>query len=235
MNGKSTGFEYSLGCNGGRFFFALFSLSRFSINIGLIERPIVVGFFIALLTGEVFPVMYIAAFFELLWIDIIPAGTFIPPNAIFCVVATVILVEIFALEPASQIFPVMVATIPLAFLSSWLEGTQRTAQNRNYNIILQQSRKTGDNYRPGAMIKASVLHLLLIYLVLGTTGIYTLVLLLNIIHVYLPVNNDLSWSHLLLTASLSALAALRIKKAYISLILGITAISAGFLLFSNWP
>lgn len=84
------------------------------------------------------------------------------------------------------------------------------------------------------MIKTSALHLLLIYLGLGISGIYALVVLLNVIHVYLPVNNDLSWSHLLLTASLSALAALRIKKAYISLVLGMIAVSAGFLLFSNW-
>ncbi|MFO7728517.1 MAG: PTS sugar transporter subunit IIC [Desulfonatronovibrio sp.] len=234
MNGKFSGYEYPLGCNGGRFFFALFSLSRFTINISLIERPIVIGFFISLLTGDVFPVMYIAVFFELLWIDIIPAGTFIPPNAIFCVVATIILVEIFTLESPSQIFPVMIATVPLAFLSSWLEGAQRAAQNRNYNMILQQSRKNADSFRPGAMIKTSALHLLLIYLVLGISGIYALVLLLNMIHIYLPVNNDLSWSHLLLTASLSALAALRIKKAYISLILGMIAVSAGFLLFSSW-
>lgn len=235
MNGKPSGYKYSLGCHGGRFFFAFFSLTRFTVNISLIERPIVVGFFISILTGEVFPVMYIAVFFELLWIDIIPAGTFIPPNAIFCVVATIIIVEIFTLESASQIFPVMAATIPMAFLSSWIEGAQRTAQNKNYNMILQQGRKTAESYQPGAMIRTSALHLLLIYLALGIAGIYALVLLLNMIHVYLPVNTHLTWSHLLLTASLSALAALRIKKAYFSLILGMVGISAYFLLFSNWP
>lgn len=210
----------------GRFFFALFSLTRFSINISLIERPIVIGFFISILTGEVFPVMYIAVFFELLWIDFIPAGTFIPPNAIFCVLATAVIVEIFSLEFASQIFPVMMATIPIAFLCSWLEGMQRTAQNKNYNVILQQSRKNPAQYKAGDIIMTSVIQLLLIYLVVGVAGIYGLALLLEKTYAYLPVRDYLPWPHLLMIASVSALAALRIKKAYASLVLGIATISA---------
>ncbi|MFW6005353.1 MAG: hypothetical protein ACOCPN_02640, partial [Desulfonatronovibrionaceae bacterium] len=63
----------------GRFFFALLSLARFSVQTGILDRPLVAGFLIYLVTGEMFPAMYVAVFFELLWIDIIPAGTFIPP------------------------------------------------------------------------------------------------------------------------------------------------------------
>jgi mannose PTS system EIIC component len=211
-----------------RFFFALFSLTRFSVNISLLERPIVIGFLISILTGQVFPVMYIAIFFELLWIDLIPAGTFIPPNAIFCVVATITVVEIFGLEMASQIFPVMVATIPVAFLCAWLEGVQRNAQNKNYNLILQQSRKNAVQYKPGAIIKTSIFQLLLIYLLVGIPGIYGLFLLTNTIYPYLPAEEHLSWPHLLMIASLSALAALRIRKAYVSLLLGILMISGYF-------
>ncbi len=214
----------------GRFFFALFSLTRFSVNISVIERPIVIGFFISILTGEVFPVMYIAVFFELLWIDIIPAGTFIPPNAIFCVWATMVIVEIFSLEFASQIFPVMIATIPIAFLSSWLEEVQRTAQNKNYNIILQQSRKNPVHYKPGSIIKTSIFQLLLIYLVVGVAGIYGLFLLFDNTYPYLPAEDFLAWPYLIMIASVSAIAALRIKKAYVSLIVGIAIISVYFLL-----
>lgn len=172
--------------------------------------------------------MYIAAFFELLWIDMIPAGTFIPPNAIFCVVATMVVVEIFRLEQASQIFPVMVASIPFAFLCSRLEGLQRTAQNRNYNLILQQSRKDAGHFKPGAMILGSLIQLLLIYLALGLGGIYCLVLMVSTVHLHLPVHDALSWTWLLIIASISALAALRIKKAYFSLIIGLIAVSGYF-------
>ncbi len=169
--------------------------------------------------------MYIAAFFELLWIDLIPAGTFIPPNAIFCVLATMTIVEIFSLELPSQIFPVMLATIPVAFLCSWLEGIQRDTQNSNYNLILQQSRKTAENYKPGIMIAGSVLQILLIYLALGLSGIYGLYLITEKIQLYLPATDDLSWGHLLMAASISALAALRIKKAYFSLVFALVLIS----------
>lgn len=213
-----------------RFFFALFSLARFSVNISVLERPMVVGFFISILTGQVFPVMYIAFFFELLWIDLIPAGTFIPPNAIFCVLATITVTHLFNLEYASQIFPVMLATIPIAFLASWLEGVQRTAQNRSYNTILQQSRKNALDFQPGLMAGYSILQLLLIYLTVGVGGIYGLFLLMDMLHSYLPAGDYPSWNHLLMIASISALAALRIRKAHVSLILGIMMISVYFAL-----
>ncbi len=172
--------------------------------------------------------MYIAFFFELLWIDLIPAGTFIPPNAIFCVVATITVVAILNLEYPSQIFPVMIATIPVAFLFSWLEGIQRNAQNRNYNIILQQSRNRSADYRPGLMVSSSIIQLLLIYLTAGILSTYGLLTITRMAYSYLPAQVYPSWAHLLLIASVSALAALRIKKAYLSLTIGILMISAYF-------
>ena len=178
--------------------------------------------------------MYIAVFFELLWIDIIPTGTFIPPNAIFCVLATITLVEIFRLEYASQIFPVMAATIPIAFLCSRLEGAQRNAQNKNYNIILQRSRKNTVDYKPQAMIMKSILQMILIYLAAGIAGIYSLFMLLDLIYLYLPTNNFFSWYLLLILSSVSALAALRIKKAYFSLILGMLLVSGFFFWEMIW-
>jgi mannose PTS system EIIC component len=211
-----------------RFFFALFSLTRFSINISLLERPIVIGFLISILTGQVFPVMYIATFFELLWIDLIPAGTFIPPNAIFCVVATATLVQISGLETASQVFPLMMAAIPVAFVCAWLEGLQRNAQNRNYNLILQQSRRNPAQYWPGLIVRNSILQLLLIYLLVGISGIYGLFVLMNAAGPYLPSLEHFSWHILLMIASLSALAALRARRAYISLLLGLLMVSGYF-------
>ncbi len=177
-------------------------------------------------TDDIFTAMYIAVFFELLWIDIIPAGTFIPPNAIFCVVATICLMEIFGLAHTSQILPLMIMTIPIAFLSSWLEGVQRTGQNKNYNVILQQTRKTPAKYRPDLMIRTSVIQSFLIYLITGLLGIYLLLGIFSFIHIYLPLENIIQWPHLILIASISALAALRIKKAYISLMVGMVLIAA---------
>lgn len=184
------------------------------------------GFFLSLFTGDIFPVMYVAVFFELLWVDIIPAGTFIPPNAIFCVVATICLMEIFGLTHTSQILATMIMTIPIAFLSSWLEGIERTGQNKNYNVILQQTRKAPARYRPDLMIRTSVLRSFFIYLITGLLGIYLLMGIFSRIHIYIPLENVIQWPHLLLIASVSALAALRIKKAYISLILGMVLIAA---------
>jgi len=106
---------------------------------------------------------------------------------------------------------------------------QRTAQNKNYNVILQQSRKNPGQYRVGAIVITSILQLLLIYLAVGLAGIYGLVLLMEPVHSFLPAGDHLPWPHLILIASISAVAALRIKKAYVSMIVGIGVISAYFL------
>ncbi|MFW5730348.1 MAG: PTS sugar transporter subunit IIC [Desulfonatronovibrionaceae bacterium] len=209
----------------GRFFFALLSLARFSVQTGILDRPLVAGFLIYLVTGEMFPAMYVAVFFELLWIDIIPAGTFIPPNAVFCVVATMCLVEIFGLHSPAHIFPAMVLAVPAAFVCSWLEGVQRTSQNKNYNIILQQSRKNHLRYHPEVMIRTSLSRLFLIYAAVGVMGIYILTLVFGLALDHLEFKNFLPWEVLLLVASVSALAGLRIKKAYVSLVLGMVCIA----------
>ncbi|WP_045210721.1 PTS sugar transporter subunit IIC [Desulfonatronovibrio magnus] len=217
-----------MGHHGWQFFFALLSLTRLSLYLGLLDRPLVAGFLISILTGDIFPAMYIAVFFELLWLDRIPTGTFIPPNSLFCTVSTILMVQTFGLSHTSQIFPIMVITIPVAYFCSWLESAHRITQNRNYNIILQQSRKTAARYKPGIMIGKALLQMFCLYLLVGITGMYVMFLIIDRGIALLPMDEALAWPHLILLAAISALAALRVKKAYISLVIVITGVTTWF-------
>jgi len=191
----------------------------------------VVGFFLILLTGDVFPTIYIAVFFELLWLDLIPAGTFIPPNAVFCLVAATALTMFFQLEYPAQIFMMMLLTLPGAYLLARFEGWHRVRQNRNYNLILRQSRDKFSSFHPEKMILSSLGETFAINFLAACLGIYLLSLIYPLIDSLLhPLQDILTWPHLLMAAGISALAALRIRKAYTSLVTAMMLI----LVFLAW-
>jgi len=226
--------EYSKHCTAGKFFFAVFSLFRFAFHIGLLERPLAAGLFLALITGEVFPVLIIAVFFELLWLDLIPAGTFIPPNAIFCVTSTTLLCGYFQLEHTGQIFLLMLLSIPGAYILSRIEGWYRIRQNKKYNLILRQSRDRFSSYSPGKMILQSLVGSFGVNLFSACLGIYFLAYVYPYLSSIFQFQRELDWSVVLIAASISALAGLRVKKAYLSLVVGMVLISAA-LAWMQWP
>ncbi|WP_279614632.1 MULTISPECIES: PTS sugar transporter subunit IIC [Desulfonatronospira] len=234
MHGSPGRNEYFKHCPAGGFFFAVFSLFRFALHLGLLERPLVAGFFLALITGEVFPVLLIAVFFELLWLDLIPAGTFIPPNAIFCVTSVTLLYGHFQLEHTGQIFLLMLLSIPGAYILSRIEGWYRIRQNKKYNLILRQSRDRFSSYNPGKMIMQSLVGSFGVGLVTACLGIYFLAIVYPHLKDLFQFQREMDWSLILLAASFSALAGLRVKKAYTSLVVGMVLISAA-LAWMQWP
>ncbi len=186
-----------------------------------------------LLTGETFPTLYLAIFFELLWLDLIPVGTFIPPNAIFSLVASVLLMHFFQLEGTGELFLLVLLTLPGAYLMARLEGWERVRQNRNYNLILRQSRDKWGNFQPEKMIWRSLAGSLANKLAGASIGIYLLSLIFPLLNNLLVLDPKLDWHHLILASSISGLAALRVKKAYASLIMGMTLIVL-FLIWQQW-
>lgn len=64
-----------------RFFFALLNLSRFCIDTSLLHRPITAALLWGAATADA-AVIPIGIFFELLWLDLFPAGAYVPPNGL---------------------------------------------------------------------------------------------------------------------------------------------------------
>lgn len=214
----------------GRFFFALFSLFRFSVSIGLIERPLVVGLFWGLFVGPLEPSLYIAIFYELLWLDFIPVGTFIPPHMTAACLTALALSSRFGLDTQPLIALPLVFGLPMAWLGAKLERTMRDRLNRSYSGVLQWVRKPLDTDVPGRLLMGSLASKVLanwLFFLVGAGGL-ALLLRFALKH-YGPTLAALvvTWPQLLIAASVGGLLALRLRSLYVAVAVG--AVAFGFL------
>nr|WP_051069560.1 PTS sugar transporter subunit IIC [Desulfovibrio oxyclinae] len=200
-----------------RFFFALFALFRSTISIGLLERPLVIGLFWAMVTGHFETCMAIAIFFELFWLDLLPVGAYIPPHLTAAAFASLAIVSWFEMVDPSRVMVVLFASMPLAWLGAQLEGVQRMREKKSYNRLLNWSRKPVRHDLPGQLILRSALthfvaaFVLFYVILLGYVWIFEMLLpriggLLSSLQV--------QWAHLLVAATLGGVMALRVRRAY---------------------
>lgn len=218
----------------GRFFFALFSLFRSSLSIGLLERPLVIGLFWGAFSGDFQTSLHIAIFFELFWLDLIPVGTFIPPHLAASTFFSMALTTWFDLESPAEIMIIMFTGMPLAWAGAWVEGIMRERQKKSYNRLLNWARNPVRCDVPGQIILRSTFSSLFL------SWILFFVTLLAFEHIFDFIftnfssalsNLQIAWPHLWIAATLGGVMALRVKRAYVVLTLGI-----GFVLFfSIWP
>lgn len=127
-----------------RFFFALLSLARFSVNLGFVDRPLCAGFLWGLFTGDMATALCLAVFYELFWLDLFPAGTYMPPNALFPMFCVFGLAETLPDTSVSVLFLPTILTLPLAFLGASLEKRCREWQVAGYNTVIRRFRTGGD-------------------------------------------------------------------------------------------
>jgi PTS system mannose-specific IIC component len=214
------------------FFFVLGSLCRFACSIGFLDRPLVLGCAGGLLIGDVATGLKVGLFFELIWLDLFPAGTFIPPNGAASTLCGLALIHYFALSEPNQIALVLALVLPLGLLAARLEGSQRTWQNAGYNEILHWARRdTRVDSPPERIVARSVGQLVGLY---GLAFLASLVLLLWLTGLLLPLipkphRFQLTWAHLWFVASLGGLVSLRIRRVYGALL--VTVLGCTLLLF----
>lgn len=218
-----------------RFFFAIFSLFRFSINAGLLERPLVAGALWGLVTGDYATSLKIAVFFELFWLDNIPAGTYIPPHILASTFAALALTTSFGFTDASKVMCILIVCIPLAHIGAWLENSLRQWHNHGYYKLLNWARKgkSGDDV-PRRLVVQSILRTLSTSWLFFWTSTVILHYILRIFfhkwgEVITPV--EIQWSFLWIAASLGGLLALRLRKAYAIFVFGVVLF--GFVLLAG--
>ncbi|WP_283816554.1 PTS sugar transporter subunit IIC [Pseudodesulfovibrio sediminis] len=208
----------------GRFFFALFSLFRYSISLGLLERPLVVGFFWGVFTGEYTVSLNIAIFFELFWLDLIPVGSFIPPHLTAATFSALSLTTYLGFVQPAQIMVILFASMPLAGLGTLAEGWIRDSERMSYNKLLNWVRKPEKPNLPGTLILRSLARTFLISWGVFFVAILILKVLLEFAFSLYPglvASLNIQWAHLWIIASLGGLMALRVKRAYAVLATGI--------------
>ena len=191
----------------------------------MLERPLVVGFFWGLFTGEYTTSLNIAIFFELFWLDLIPVGTFIPPHLTAVTFSALALTTFFGLSNPASVLGVILASMPLAWLGSRMEGWLRDQERSGYNKLLHWVRHPDRDSGPGVLILRSLARTF----VVSGVGFFVCVLALKFLFetlftLYPGVFTSLNvqWVHLWGAATLGGLMALRLKRAYAVLATGVT-------------
>jgi len=212
----------------GCFFFALFSLFRFSLSVGLLERPLVIGLFWGIFTGDYATSLYIAIFFELFWLDLIPVGTFIPPHLTAATFAALSLTTYWGFESPGRIMGVLFACMPLAWFGAKVEGLIRERERGGYNKLLNWTRNPESETLPTNIVLWSLARTFL----MGFFLFYIAMLVLKFTfqlalsaHPGLLSSVDVKWAHLWVAATIGGLMALRLKRAYGVLATGVTLIA----------
>ncbi len=88
----------------------------------------VLGLAWACLSGEYTASLGIGVFFELFWLDLFPAGTFIPPNYVAATVASLAVCHRYNLSTPAEVLPALALGLAVGKMGQWLEQFLR---NRN--------------------------------------------------------------------------------------------------------
>jgi len=154
-------------------------------------------------------------FFELLWLDLFPAGTYIPPHALISLTATLTLLACLPEADMRVTALVVVATLPLAYLGAWVEQLHRKRQNVCYNQLLTWNRSGGvkifapDRLTARALVEIFALNFALLFLCL-----IPLLAGLRLLQPLLAGGAQPTWSMLWIGACAGAILALRVPRAY---------------------
>jgi len=178
----------------------------------------VLGLLWGLITGDLTQAVSVALVFELLWLDLIPAGTFIPPNPAAGTLAALALMSAFGLSGASgAVFPILIG-LPLSWMAAGLERLHRAHQNAAFDTLQHwlTPERQGD-YDPGRLVRRALAqsvaaHFLFFLVALG--GAMALVAVLLGQRLMQPAPGLFSWGQLWLGASLGGLMSLRVPRAY---------------------
>lgn len=207
-----------------RFFFALFSSFRFLINLPLLDRPLTIGFAWGLLSGDWSTSLGVSLFFELLWLDIFPAGTIIPPQSLAPALASLAVLRHLGVTEPALAAVVMLASLPLGRLFARLERYHRQYENEAYNHLMHWAKRPESPHGPLPLTRNSIL---VMFPVNATVFALVLACLLAVLppllHRLSPVlgNIPLRWPHLWVVASIGAVLSLRHRPAYAILACGV--------------
>jgi PTS system mannose-specific IIC component len=216
----------------GVFFFVLFSLARFGLNLGFLDRPVVIGLFWSALTGQWAVAIPVALFYELFYLDLFPLGTFIPPHAPFALLVTLALTNIFDLSQPSLVFVVLCLSMPAAWLGSKLEGRHRQWQNLSYTRMLQSTRPGQEHIASATGLARNAL--IQVCIIQGLAFILVMTLLTPIaewvlLQVRTPVLDlPVGWPHIWMLGALGALLSFRTRKIYAAFLVMTAAVGIWF-------
>lgn len=176
-----------------------------------------VGLFWGLFTGDYTTSLYIAIFFELFWLDLIPVGTFIPPHLTAATFSALALTTYFGFDHPARIMGFLFASMPLAWLGTKVEGALRERERGSYNVLLNWARKPDSVNTPSLLVRKSLVRSFAMSWVTFFLAILLLKFLFDVAFTFYPsllTNVDVTWAHLWVSATLGGVMALRLNRVY---------------------
>lgn len=182
--------------------------------------------------GDLETSLQVAIFYELLWLDFIPVGTFIPPHMTAATFTALLISNYYGLDTLPLVSLALLAGLPMAWFGTRLERTMRDRLNRSYGGVLQWVRKPLDTGVPGRLLIGTLASKVMMNWLFFMVGAGGLALLTGFaLRQYGPdlASLKLTWSQLLIASSVGGLLALRLRSLYLSVAAG--AFALGILRF----
>jgi PTS system mannose-specific IIC component len=181
----------------------------------------VVGLVYGAFFGDIPTCMNIAIFFELFWLDLFPAGTFIPPNQAAATLATLTLARCFNLTEPSGVLVASVMSLPLALIFARLEAFHRRFET---TAQAKAAARKDAMLSPGRLVWRSLADLAIMNGVCFSLALAALVAAGKLVFAMLGpllAAQSMSFAHLWILGSLGGVLSLRHRPAYVVLSVGV--------------
>ena len=205
-------------------FFGLLALFRNAVHLGFLDRPLVMGILFALVLEPPSLFLGIAIFFELLWLDCIPAGTYIPPQSQLAAFVCAEMAALLHVSQPGQMLPLLLLAIPIAWLGSRVESAQRRRQNSLHDLLLRCADSEGMHCDPQPFVLRTLLSYAGIQAGICLISSLCLYPLAVIALRYWPASGAPGWPLIWGSALLGSILALRLRKAYYLLAVSLVVI-----------
>ncbi len=180
----------------------------------------------------------LAVFYELFWLDLFPAGTYMPPNSLFPMLAVFTYAGLLPHPGITTLFLPVILTLPLAILGAFIEKRHREWQVPGYNRVTQ-SLRAGDDVGKAASrsVAFSLGQLFLMNFAVFILAVSLILLAVEGLSLWKhqpPTFAHASWPLLWVMGAVGGVLALRIRRNYIIFVAGSVCICLVALFWSTW-
>ena len=157
----------------------------------------------------------------MLWLDLFPAGTYIPPHRTLTAFSILVLSCEMQLDSPATLLPLIAIGLIMARVGAWLESRQRSWQNASYDCLHQRISEDCFELPLGRIVLGSMVQMTAI-----NTALFSLVIIAGTALLQaqfftdFPISRGIEWPHLWAMALVGGLLALRIRRAYEMFIAG---------------
>ncbi len=183
-----------------------------------------VGLVYGAVFGDIPTCMNVAVFFELFWLDLFPAGTFIPPNQAAATLAALSVARCYGQTEAPGVLVASVMSLPLALVFARLEAFHRRFETTAQVKARDAADRQGVVLSPGRLIRRSLTAMAVINgvgFVLALAGLIAAGKLVFAVVAPILARQSMSYAHLWILGSLGGVLSLRHRPAYVVLSVGV--------------